>query len=79
MAKKVNKKSFEQSLNRLEKIVTDLEQGDVSLEESLSLYEEGIQLSLACMETLTSSELQIKKLTKELNGKFKLLDVEDDE
>ena len=79
MAKKIIKKSFEQSLSRLEKIVTDLEQGEVSLEESLSLYEEGIQLSLESLETLTQAELQIKKLTKDLNGKFKLLDLEDNE
>jgi exodeoxyribonuclease VII small subunit len=77
MAKKETKHSFEQSLSRLEKIVDSLEQGDISLDESLKMYEEGIQLSKACMETLNTAELRIKKLTKELNGKVQLTDFEE--
>lgn len=74
MSKKEQKYSFESSLKRLEKIVETLEQGKVSLEDSLSLFEEGIQLSKECLETLNKAELKIKQLTKNLNGKFQLSD-----
>ncbi len=77
MSKKETKNSFEYSLNRLEKIVTMLEEGEVSLEESLKMYEEGIQLSKECIETLTKAELKIKQLTKEINGKLQLTDFEE--
>jgi exodeoxyribonuclease VII small subunit len=77
MAKKDSKHSFEQSLSRLEKIVESLEQGEVTLEDSLKMYEEGIQLSKECLETLSIAELKIKKLTKDLNGKIQLTDFEE--
>ncbi|NUN70613.1 MAG: exodeoxyribonuclease VII small subunit [Bacteroidetes bacterium] len=77
MSKKETKPSFEQSLGKLEKIVDALEQGDVPLEESLKLYEEGIQLSKECMETLGKAEVRIKQLTKDLNGKLHLTDFEE--
>ncbi len=77
MAKKEPKNSFEHSLGRLEKIVSSLEQGDVPLEESLKMFEEGIQLSKECMETLNKAELRIKQLTKGLNGKLQLTDLEE--
>lgn len=77
MAKKVTKHTFEQSLAKLEKIVQTLEQGDVALEDSLKMYEEGIQLSKECMETLGNAEMKIKKLTKDLNGKLQLTDFEE--
>ena len=77
MAKKESKRSFEQSLTRLEKIVEALEQGDVSLDESLRMYEEGILLSKECLETLNTAELRIKQLTKDLNGKIRLTDFEE--
>lgn len=76
MAKKDTKHTFEQSLSRLEKIVEALEEGEISLDESLKMYEEGIQLSKECLETLAMAELRIKKLTKELNGKIQLTDFE---
>ncbi len=68
------KRSFEQSLSKLEKIVSTLEQGDVPLEESIALYEEGITLSKECMETLSKAEVKIKQLTKTINGTFELTD-----
>ena len=77
MPKKESKQTFEQSLSRLEKIVSTLEDGDVSLENSLKIYEEGILLSKECMETLTKAELRIKQLTKDLNGKIQLTDFEE--
>ena len=80
-AKKAQPKeqSLEESLRRLEGIVTRLEQGDVPLEESLSLYEEGIALSRECAAKLSKAELTIKRLAKDLEGNLKLLDIEDDE
>ena len=77
MGKKEVKNSFEQSLTRLEKIVTALEQGDVSLDESLKMFEEGIQLSKECMETLNKAEIRIKQLKKDLNGKLQLTEFEE--
>mgnify|MGYP001590168001 FL=1 len=74
--KKTSKNSFEESLKRLEKIVESLEQGKVTLDEAVELYEEGIRLSKLCGEKLKSSELKIKKLTKDMNGQFQLLDSE---
>lgn len=77
MPKKEPKHSFETSLERLETIVNSLEQGDVSLEASLKMYEEGIKLSKECMDTLKTVDLKIKQLTKDLNGKLHLTDFEE--
>ena len=77
MAKKETKASFEQSLKRLEKIVESLEEGEISLDESLKMFEEGIQLSKACMDTLNKAETKIKQLTKDINGKIQLTDFEE--
>jgi exodeoxyribonuclease VII small subunit len=74
--KESSKKTFEQSLARLEKIVDSLEQGEVPLENAIELYEEGIELSKECMETLSKAELKIKKLSKNLSGKIELADFE---
>ncbi len=77
MPKKESKNSFEQSLTRLEKIVNLLEQGDVPLDESLKMFEEGVLLSKECMEALNKAEVKIKQLTKDLNGKLQLTDFEE--
>ena len=66
--------SFDGSLKRLEKIVEQMEQGDIPLEESLKLYEEGIALSKACAEKLQQAELTIKRLGKDLEGNLKLFE-----
>ncbi len=76
-SKKENKQTFEQSLKRLEDIVEQLEQGDVPLDDALKMYEEGIELSKACVEKLTQAELRLKKLSKDMQGNFRL--IEDDE
>lgn len=70
------KQTFEQSLQRLEEIVERLEQGDVSLDDSLRMYEEGIALSRACMDRLTQAEVKLKKLSKDIDGTFHLTDDE---
>ena len=53
---------FEQSLSRLHEIVADLEGGEISLEESLVRYEEGMTLIRGCHEQLTTAEQKIQQL-----------------
>lgn len=60
---------FEDCLQRLEKIVQDLEKGDVPLEKSLTLFEEGMQLSSACRKELEQAEGKVEILLKQ-NGKL---------
>lgn len=52
----------------LEKIVRELEQGDLSLEESLKLFEDGVKLSRECQERLNQAERRIEILLKDENG-----------
>ncbi len=55
--------SFEEALSRLDQIVRALESGQSKLEDSLSLYEEGIRLSRLCNEKLDGAEQKINMLT----------------
>lgn len=55
---------FEEALKKLEKIVSDLEAGDMSLEESLSKYEEGIKLSKICSRQLEAAKSRVELLMK---------------
>jgi exodeoxyribonuclease VII small subunit len=71
--------TFEQALQRLEKIVEQLEQGEIPLEESMRLYEEGIGLSKICAEKLNQAELKLKKLGRDMEGNLKLFDEEPEE
>ncbi len=77
MPRKTTKKElqFEKSLNRLEEIVDTLESGDVPLSEAIKMYEEGIKLSKECLKQLTDVELRLKKITKELDGSFRVEEV----
>lgn len=65
--------SFEEGLNRLEKIVQTLEAGGLSLEEAISLFEEGMQLAKICNQRLDAAELKISQLQtafdKEIHNK----------
>ena len=60
--------SFEESLKKLETIVEQLEQGDLALEESLKLFEEGVSLSAACKTELDAAEGKVQILMKERDG-----------
>ena len=62
------KMSFEESMLRLEQIVRAMEQGDVALEESLKLFQEGTALVSDCQKLLDNAELQIKKVVKTADG-----------
>ena len=65
------KERFEDSLNKLEKIVSQLEEGDISLEESLKLFEEGIRLSRLCNQKLDEAEKRVEILLKGEDGTLK--------
>ena len=62
---------FEDSLNRLQQISELLGSGEVGLEESLKLYEEGINLAKSCYSTLRDAELKVTELKKQLEDKLK--------
>lgn len=62
---------FEEAVEQLEKIIQNLEEGNLSLEESLKKFEEGMKLVNFCEQKLEEVEKRIKLLTKE-NGKLKL-------
>ena len=59
------KKTFEESLLRLEEITSLLEKGSLSLEESLKLFEEGTKLSSYCYKTLKDAQQKITELSKQ--------------
>lgn len=59
-------KSFEEALNELEKITTQLKSGDTSLEDTLKLYEEGIAYYKLCKEIIEATHEKIKIYDKEL-------------
>ncbi|HEY1647559.1 MAG TPA: exodeoxyribonuclease VII small subunit [Terracidiphilus sp.] len=63
--------SFEQSLKKLETIVDKLEKGDLPLEESLKLFEEGVELSAACKQELDAAEGKVQFLIKQRDGSLK--------
>jgi len=67
MAKK--SPNFEKALESLESLVDEMEQGGLSLEESLKRFEKGIALSSECQQALQNAELKIKQLV-EKNGKL---------
>ena len=61
-------KTFEENLQRLEQIVRAMERGDVPLEESLKLFQEGTKLVESCGKLLDEAELQVKKIVTDANG-----------
>jgi exodeoxyribonuclease VII small subunit len=65
------KEKFEDALSKLEKIVGQLEEGDISLEESLKLFEEGIRLSRLCNQKLDEAERKVQILVKDREGNVK--------
>ncbi len=62
-------RTFETSLEALEKIVHELERGDLSLEKSLELFERGIKLSRECQERLNQAERRIEILMRDNQGR----------
>ncbi len=67
--KNSNSQNFETSLEELERIVRELERGDLPLEKSLELFEQGVKLSRACQERLNEAERRIEILTRDSQGR----------
>ena len=61
-------KSFENNMQRLEQIVRAMERGDVALEESLKLFQEGTELVRSCNELLDNAQLQVKMIMTAPDG-----------
>ena len=61
-------RTFEENMQRLEQIVRAMERGDVALEESLKLFQEGTELVRSCGKLLDEAELQVKKIATDANG-----------
>ena len=61
-------KTFEENMRRLEQIVRAMERGDVALEESLKLFQEGTELVRNCGKLLDEAELQVKKVMTAADG-----------
>ncbi len=61
-------KSFEASMGRLEQIVRAMERGDVALEESLKLFQEGTELVRSCQKLLDEAQLQVKRIMTAPDG-----------
>tara|TARA_Y100001936_G_scaffold200404_1_gene202123 strand:- start:917 stop:1156 length:240 start_codon:yes stop_codon:yes gene_type:complete len=71
---------FEKAVQRLEKIVDDLEKGELDIDKSLEMFEEGIKMSRICSKKLNEAEAKIEKLTRNQKGELitELFPVEDD-
>ena len=70
---------FEEALEKLETIVSNLESGDLPLEESLAKYEEGVRLVRLCQKKLGEAKKKIEILIKTKDGKVKLEPFEESE
>ena len=68
---------FEKSLEKLEQLVEKMEDGDLSLEESLKTFEEGIRLTRECQRALQKAEQKVRLLIEE-NGQVNAVDFEED-
>ena len=70
-----NLKDFEKSLQNLEKIVTQMETGELGLEESLKAFERGVKLTRDCQTALKNAELKVQTLTDD--DRLEDLDLDD--
>ena len=69
--KSVKDRSFEEAISQLENVVMELEEGELSLEDALKKFEEGIELSRFCTQKLTQAEEKVERLLKTAQGEFK--------
>lgn len=61
---------LEKAMKRLEDIVEDLEKGELDIDKSLEIFEEGIKMSRLCSKKLNEAEAKIEKLTKDQKGEL---------
>lgn len=66
--KPIEKMSFEDAILELEKVVTQLDRGDVALEDSIKLYERGAALKARCEAKLKEAEEKVAQITLDANG-----------
>lgn len=78
MAKAKKSVDFEQALDQLEELVDDMENGDLTLEESLKAFEQGIKLTRECQTALSQAEQKVQMLIEE-NGKLKAVDLDQED
>jgi exodeoxyribonuclease VII small subunit len=64
------KADFERSLGRLEEVVQKLESANLSLDDAMKLFEEGVQLSRECQKQLAEAEARVEILLKKADGKL---------
>ena len=70
---------FEAALKKLESIVANLENGDLSLEDALKQYEEGVRMADVCSKRLTEAEKRVEVVMKINPGKFKTVPFEEND
>lgn len=71
--------SFEEALDSLEKIMEELEEGNLPLEETLKKFEEGIKLSRLCEKKLKKAQKKVAMLTRDEEGELKEVPFDDQE
>lgn len=71
----MKKTDFEDAMKKLEEIVEDLEKGELTLEESLEKFEEGLSLGKKCKEILDKAEMRAKKVIESDEGELEEKDV----
>ena len=59
--------NFEENMQMLEKLVKEMESGDLTLEQSLEAFEKGVKIVKKCQESLTQAEVRVNKLMQEMN------------
>ena len=77
MARPKKAPDFEQALSQLEDLVENMESGELSLEQSLKAFEQGIKLTRDCQTALSQAEQKVQ-LLQEQHGDIKMMDFEDD-
>ena len=70
VTEEIKKLSFEEAISELERIVEDLERGDIELEDSISIYERGVILKAHCEEKLKTAKMKIDKIVSHPDGDF---------
>lgn len=79
MTRKTKEFDFEKSLNELEKLVALMEEGDLSLEDSLKHFERGIELTRACHKALADAEQRVEILIRNQGNKEELVPFDPDD
>jgi exodeoxyribonuclease VII small subunit len=73
------KEKFEEALQKLETIVTQMEEGDLPLEETLKAFEEGVRLARFCASKLDEAERKVEKLMRDQAGKLQAASFSEEE